>query len=253
MKGLKECIVIFRPNKEKKRKKDLENLLMNFPSNSSYAESYRTLRTNLFFSLMEKNLKSIVVTSSVESEGKTTTVINLAYTIAQTDRKVLMVDGDLRRPHLSSLFGMRKETGVTGLISDVFGVSLNKGKLKDFSVKDLVQLVRLQSRTCCLDLENSDTQVAVYFETGRMVDIFWKNRPESKRLANTLIKEKLLTKKEADLALGHQQKSARRIGTILQTMGFVSKKDISKVLTVHTIEAIRAVSGIAKGTFSFSH
>ncbi|WP_413907450.1 DUF4388 domain-containing protein [Desulfobacula sp.] len=91
-------------------------------------------------------------------------------------------------------------------------------------------------KKCCLDLENSDTRVAIYFERGRMKDIYWKNRPELKRLANTLIKDKLLTKKEADLALGHQQKSARRIGTLLETMGFVSKKDISKVLSVHNKE-----------------
>ncbi|MBU1696918.1 MAG: DUF4388 domain-containing protein, partial [Proteobacteria bacterium] len=170
---------MFRPDKEKKRKKDLKNLLVNFPSNSAFAESYRTLRTNLFFSLMEKNLKSVVVTSSVEAEGKTTTATNLAYTIAQTEKKVLLIDVDLRRPHLSALLGMRKKTGITGLISNVFGVSLNKGTLKDFSVKDLVQLVRLQSKTCCLDLENSDTRVAIYFERGRMKDIYWKNRPES--------------------------------------------------------------------------
>ncbi|MBC8440393.1 MAG: AAA family ATPase [Deltaproteobacteria bacterium] len=243
---------MFRVNKEKKRKKDLKNLLVNFPSSSAFAESYRTLRTNLFFSLMEKNLKSIVVTSSVEAEGKTTTAANLAYTIAQTEKKVLLIDVDLRRPHLSALLGMRKKTGITGLISNVFGVSLDKGTLKDFSVKDLIQLVRLQSKTCCLDLESSDTRVAIYFERGLMKDIYWKNRPESKRLASTLIKDKLLTKKEADLALGHQQKSARRIGTLLETMGFVSKKDISKVLSVHNIEAIRAVSGITTGTFAFS-
>jgi Mrp family chromosome partitioning ATPase len=245
--------VIFRPNKDKKRKKDLEKLLVNFESNSTYAESYRTLRTNLFFSLMEKNLKSLVVTSSVEQEGKTNTAVNLAYTIAQTDKKVLLMDGDLRRPHLSALFAMGKETGITGIISDVFGVYLDKGNLEDFSVKDLVQLVRLQSKTCRLDLENSDTKVAIYFETGSMKDIFWKNRPESKRLANTLIKDKLLTKKEADLALGHQQKSIRRIGTILQTMGFVSKENIFKVLSVHAVEAIMAVSGMTTGEFSCSH
>ena len=244
--------MIFKPSKEKKRKKDLENLLVNHPANTSYAESYRTLRTNLFFSLMEKNLKSIVITSSVESEGKTNTAINLAYTIAQSNKKALLVDADLRRPHLSALFGIKKEKGITGLISDVFGVSLNKGNLTDFSVKDLVQLARLQSSTCRLDLQNPDTRIAIYFETGRMVDIFWENRPESQRLANTLIKDKLLTPKEAHLALGQQQKSVRRLGTILQTMGFVSKKDISKALSVHTVEAIRALSGITTGEFAFS-
>jgi len=243
---------MFRPSRAQKRKKDLENLLVNLPVNTSYAESYRTLRTNLFFSLMEKNLKSIVVTSSVESEGKTNTAANLAYAIAQTEKKVLLVDVDLRRPHLSALMGMGKKSGITGLIADVFGVCLDKGNITDYSVRDLVQLVRLQSKTCRMDLENSTTRVAIYFERGRMKDIHWKNRPESQRLANTLIKENLLTQKEADLALGHQQKSVHRLGTILQTMGVVSKKDISRALSVHTIEAIRALSNITAGTFAVS-
>ena len=247
-----EPILIFRPNKKKQLKNDQKKLLMNFASNSSYAEAFRTLRTNLLFSLMEKNLKSIVITSSIEAEGKTNTAINLAYSIAQTDQKVLLVDGDLRRPRLSVLFGMRKQIGVTDLVSNIFGTPLSKGRLKDFSIKDLVQFVRLQARTCILDIENSETQVAIYFESGQMKDIIWKNRPESKRLANTLIKDKLLSQKEADLALGHQLNSVRRLGSILQTMGFVSKKDISKALAVHTIEAIQAISGMTKGSFTFS-
>ena len=94
--------------------------------------------------------------------------------------------------------------------------------------------------------------MVLYFERGVMTDIYWKNRPDSKKLANTLIREKLLTEKEAYLALGHQKKSVQRLGTILYTMGFVSKKDVSKALSVHTIEAIRALSSMGQGQFVFS-
>ena len=225
---------------------------MNFPSSSRFAESYRTLRTNLFFSVMEKEIKSVVITSSVEKEGKTITAVNLAYTIAQTDRKTLVMDCDLRRPHLSALFSENREKGITGLVTDVFGTRLTKGSLDQFSISDLILLTRLQQRSCRLDIENNDIQVAVYFEKGLMTDIYWKNRPESKKLINTLIKDKLLTEKEAYIAIGQQKKSVRRLGTILYTMGFVSKKDISKALSVHTIEAIRAVSSMNDGHFVFS-
>ncbi len=90
--------MIFRKRKTKSRKTDRSKLLTEFPSNSRYAEAYRTLRTNLFFADMDKEIKSVLVTSSLEKEGKTTTAINLAYTVAQTDRQVLVVDCDLRRP-----------------------------------------------------------------------------------------------------------------------------------------------------------
>ncbi len=194
----------------------------------------------------------MVVTSPVEKEGKTNTAINLAYTIAQTDRKVLIMDCDLRRPHLTGLFLGKKNKGITGLVTNLFGTHLTKGSLDAFSISDLVQLTELQQRSCRLNIENNETQVAIYFKKGMMTDIYWKNRPESKKLANTLIKKKLLTEKEAHLALGHQKKSIQRLGSILYTMGFVSKKDISKALSYHTIEAIRAVTAMDKGHFFYS-
>lgn len=243
---------MFSKTKERELIQDKEILLEQFPTSSRFAESYRTLRTNLFFSVMEKDLKSVIVTSSVEGEGKTTTCVNLAYTIAQANRNVLLVDMDLRRPHLTSLFGMKKEKGVTDLITDTFGTHLVRGGLDTFSPEDLIQLTRLQNRTCRLDLENEETQVAIFFEKGKIVDIYWKNRPDSKKLANTLIRDKLLTEKEAYLALGHQKKSVQRLGTILYTMGFVSKKDISKALSIHTIEAIKALSSVRQGHFTYA-
>ncbi len=230
----------------------MENLLMNFPSSSRFAEAYRTLRTNLFFSATEKEIKSVVVTSSVEKEGKTTTAMNLAHAIAQTDRKTLIMDCDLRRPHLTSLFSHGKEKGVTGLVTDVFGVRLTKGSLDQFSISDIILLTRLQQRSCRLDIENNDTRAAIYFKKGLMTDIFWKNRPDSHKLANTLIKNKLLTQEEAQLAFGLQKKSVQRLGTILNSMGFVSRKDIKKALSVHIIEAIRAVASMKDGQFVFS-
>lgn len=243
---------MFRKSEKRVIKRDKENLLINFPSNSRYSESYRTMRTNLFFSDMENEIKSIVITSSVEKEGKTTTALNLAYTIAQTDRKVLLMDCDLRRPHLTSLMTGKHELGVTELVAEVFGFRLTKGSLESFSVNDLILLTKLQKRSGSLELENDETQVAIYFDKGKMTDIYWKNRPESKKLAATLIRDKLLTEKEAYLALGHQKKSVQRLGTILYTMGFVTKKNLAKALSVHTIEAVRAVSTMLTGHFVFT-
>jgi hypothetical protein len=59
---------------------------------SSFAESYRTLRTNIQFSFMDKELGSLMVTSAGEQEGKSTTVLNLSYTMAMTGKTVLMIE-----------------------------------------------------------------------------------------------------------------------------------------------------------------
>lgn len=80
------------------------------------AEAYRTLRTNLIFAPGLESLRSIVVTSPSGAEGKTTTAANLAIAFAQKGMRVLLVDCDLRRPRLHTLFGVPREPGLSQLL-----------------------------------------------------------------------------------------------------------------------------------------
>jgi capsular exopolysaccharide synthesis family protein len=83
---------------------------------ASSSEAYRTLRTNLIFSQAVQTLKTLVVTSSSPAEGKTTTAANLAVTFAQQGLRVLVVDCDLRRAFLHTVFGVEREPGLTQLV-----------------------------------------------------------------------------------------------------------------------------------------
>ncbi len=83
---------------------------------SPAAEAYRTLRTNLEFSSLDHPLRSLVVTSAGPEEGKSTTLANLAVTAAETGRKIILVDCDLRRPRLHELFGVANTAGLTTMI-----------------------------------------------------------------------------------------------------------------------------------------
>lgn len=88
------------------------------------AEAYRTLRTNLQFSSLDRPLRSLVVTSAVATEGKTTTAANLAVVMAQAGKRVVLVDGDLRRPSAHRLFDLSNETGLTtALVEDLDALS----------------------------------------------------------------------------------------------------------------------------------
>jgi capsular exopolysaccharide synthesis family protein len=82
---------------------------------SPISEAYRVLRTNLRFSGIENPTGALVVTSAGPGEGKTTTAANLAVTMAQAGRRVVLVDGDLRRPMIHKFFGLSNDVGLCSL------------------------------------------------------------------------------------------------------------------------------------------
>ena len=80
-------------------------------------EAYKTLRTNVSFSLAgEEGCKVIMVTSAMQGEGKSITAVNLAISYAMAERKVLIIDCDLRRPKLARLLRLNSEVGLSNLI-----------------------------------------------------------------------------------------------------------------------------------------
>ncbi|MDQ5854262.1 MAG: CpsD/CapB family tyrosine-protein kinase [Chloroflexota bacterium] len=83
---------------------------------SRAAEAYRTLRTNIQFASLDKPLRTLLATSSAPDEGKSTTIANLAVTIAQAEQRVILVDCDLRRPTLHTLFDVPNSTGLTSMM-----------------------------------------------------------------------------------------------------------------------------------------
>ncbi|MCP3892195.1 MAG: polysaccharide biosynthesis tyrosine autokinase, partial [Desulfobulbaceae bacterium] len=188
---------------------------------------------------------------AVQGEGKTNTAANLAYTLALTGKTVLMVDADLRKPGLTRRMSAKGENGLSFLVSTILGKQLNKGEIADYGLKDLIKLCSLQQQTGVMNINDKANELELFFLSGKLVDIYWKNRPESKKLANTLIIEKILTKEEALLALGHQKKSVRRLGSILLNMGLVTEKELNKIISLHMMEAFRISTDMVGGTFTF--
>ena len=86
-------------------------------SSGSVAEAYRSLRNNLRFLTLDEESPAIVITSSVESEGKSTTAVNLAVAMADTGSSVAIVDADLRRPAVGRYFGMDEGLGLTDVLA----------------------------------------------------------------------------------------------------------------------------------------
>ena len=92
-------------------------LLINLNGRSALAESYRQLRTSILLSTAGRAPKSLLVTSSLPGEGKTTTAVNTAISLAQTGASVVIIDADMRRPRLQGIFSFKEREGLSSILS----------------------------------------------------------------------------------------------------------------------------------------
>lgn len=85
-------------------------------SKSPITERYRSIRTNLEYAQIDKKFQRIVITSANPSEGKSTTISNLAVTYAQQGKRTILIDADLRKPNLHKIFGVQNTNGLTDVL-----------------------------------------------------------------------------------------------------------------------------------------
>lgn len=117
--------------------KETSNLIIHEKPNSLIAEAYRSVRTNLKFFELDQNNKVLLITSSVGSEGKTFTAMNLASVLAVSGKKTILLGLDLRKPKITEDFGLTKDRGMSNYLSgdsDLDSVIQPSGLLPDFDI-----------------------------------------------------------------------------------------------------------------------
>jgi len=108
---------VFKTSRKQKRSGNMRSLISHMRPKSSISEQYRTIRTNIQFSSVDQAIKSILVTSSVQAEGKSTTTANLAIVFSQQGKRVLLVDGDMRKPTVHYTFQLDNRIGLTNVLT----------------------------------------------------------------------------------------------------------------------------------------
>jgi len=111
---------------------------------SQVAEAYRTLRTNIQFSSLEKPVKTLLLTSARPGEDKSVGIANLAVTFAQMGSRVILVDADLRRPSQHTIFGVANDQGLTGTLLSAGNAAQNNGLARSYFPVSELPLVQTQ-------------------------------------------------------------------------------------------------------------
>lgn len=118
---------------KKKSKVEPVSLIAIADQNSTITEQYRTIRSNIQFTSVDKELRTMVVTSSGPSEGKSTTAANLAVVFANSGKRVLLVDADLRKPTVALTFQIPNARGLSNLLGD------RESDSKDYAQKTSIE------------------------------------------------------------------------------------------------------------------
>ncbi len=239
---------------QKHKTVNLSDLFLdNYTTDSRFAESYRSLRTNINFSFLEKELRSLLISSVGAEEGKSASTANLSYTIAQAGKTVLMIDADLRKPVLNRIVQTQDSQGLSGLLSGTFSTEVRSGSIAEYGVSDLYWLISFQKKTGLLELDEGKEKVNIYFLQGEMTDVQWLTRPGEKRLATRLVKDKVLTREQIKQAMSRVDNTGQRLGFLLINMGLVSEEDLAGFISLHMLEGLRIALQFKSGTFSFEN
>lgn len=114
----------------------LENSELDDRLKFKITEAYKVVRTNILFSLLKEGCKKIVISSSLAGEGKTTSAVHVAISLAQMNKKVLLIDADLRKPTLNQFFSLKNSLGLTNHLGHMAEVKdiINETAFQNLSV-----------------------------------------------------------------------------------------------------------------------
>lgn len=159
---------------------------------SPIAESFRTLRTNIQFINSRKEVKTLLITSTLPGEGKSWVSANLAVTFAEAGKKVAIIDADMRKGRQHIIFGVDNEYGLSNLLSTIE----RKGRVESVDVAKYIQQTEVQNLFVISkgdvppnpsELLSADTTYELLKELGKIFDLIIIDGPPSLIVTDSII------------------------------------------------------------------
>lgn len=187
------------------------------------AESYRILRTNIMYSSFDKKIKRILVTSSEPGEGKSTTSGNLALAFAQDEKKVILIDCDLRKPSLHKKFRISNNRGLSDVIID--RDKLNKCIQKRTEYLDILTAGKIPPNPS--EMLGSQAMSSLLDELSNIYDVIILDSPPVLAVTDAQI---LSTKVDGTVLVVRAEKTKK--DTVLAAKGVLDKVNANILGTV---------------------
>ncbi len=224
-------VVAVIPKYKEKRKAYNKGLITLNEPNSYLSESFKMLRTNINYMNKDAGNKVIMLTSSIAAEGKTTTSCNLAIAMAQEHKKVLLIDGDLRKPNLFRTFKINMMPGLTDIIYGKYALDEAVQRVIDVPGLDVLAAGRLTSMTT--ELLGSVSFKKILDEAREKYDIIIIDAPPVLNVSDTIIISRLVDKVLFVVAMEKTNRALVREAK--KNLDKVSVKTVGMILTNMTI------------------
>lgn len=217
-----------KDTKAMEQKKHKSRLKMPLINNAPFKlkEAYKTTRTNIMFSVEAQRCKQIVVTSASKGEGKTMTCVNLAISFAQTGKKVLVIDGDLRKPHIHEVLDISNERGLSDILA---GFCKREEVIKRVEEQGIDAIPTGQIPPNPAELLSRDQMKNLLYELSKVYDYIFIDTPPVNLVSDAIILSSMVS---GMILVAKQGKSDYRdIDEAIKKLAFVNAKVLGVILT----------------------